>query len=35
MKNVDVWGEHLTKYEGFALSVEENLIKILKGESLI
>ena len=35
MKKVDVWGEDLTKYEGFALKVEENLKKILNGESLI
>ncbi len=35
MADVAVWGEDLTKYEGFVKAVEENVAKIQKGEALI
>ncbi len=35
MADEAVWGEDLTKYEGFAKAVEENVAKIQRGESLI
>ena len=35
MKDVNVWGEDLTKYKNFYESVEENLNKIRKGISLL
>ena len=35
MKNVDVWGEDLTAYEGFAEAVEQNLIAIKQGKNLL
>ena len=35
MADESVWGEDLTKYEGFLLAVETNLELIAKGESLL
>ncbi len=35
MANAEVWGEDLTKYEGFYEAVESNLAKIAKGVVLI
>jgi tagaturonate reductase len=35
MKDVNVWGEDLTKYKNFYESVEENLDKIRKGINLL
>ncbi len=35
MTKIDVWGEDLTKYEGFEKAVVENVEKIKKGISLI
>ncbi len=35
MKDENVWGEDLSKYEGFTAAVEDNLQKIFKGISLI
>ena len=35
MKDVNVWGEDLTAYKGFAESVAENVAKIKAGEVLL
>ena len=35
MKDVNVWGEDLTCYEGFAKAVEQNLIAIKQGKNLL
>ena len=35
MKNVDVWGQDLTAFEGFAKAVEQNLVDIKNGKELL
>ena len=35
MANTAIWGEDLTAYEGFVSAVEENLVKIQNGESIL
>ena len=35
MKDAKVWGEDLTKYEGFEKAVKENVEKLYSGEILL
>ncbi len=35
MKKADVWGEDLTRYQGFGKAVQENVAKLYNGETLL